>query len=71
MAARPLQRDRGGAGGIADAAAEVPAAVAAVRVGMDWRPLLGLAPTDAGSIVERVLALVVTARTVQEINASK
>jgi len=31
-------------------------AVNAVRLRADWRPLLGLTPEDAGSLVERVLA---------------
>lgn len=49
----------------------MPAAVAAVRVGMDWRPLLGVAPTDAGGVVERVLALAVTAATVEQLKANR
>ncbi|HEY3021814.1 MAG TPA: hypothetical protein VGJ32_16565 [Solirubrobacteraceae bacterium] len=34
-------------------------AVNAVRLRMDWRPLVGLTPDDAGELVERVLARVV------------
>jgi hypothetical protein len=32
------------------------AAVNAVRLQMDWRPVLGVTPADAGTLVERVLA---------------
>jgi hypothetical protein len=34
-------------------------AVNAVRLHADWRPLVGLTPADAGTLVERVLAVVV------------
>ncbi|WP_281412191.1 hypothetical protein [Miltoncostaea marina] len=35
---------------------------------MDWRPLVGLTPDDAGSAVERVLAFAVTAAAVEAHN---
>jgi len=42
--------------------------VNAVRLHMDWRPLVGLRPADAGSLVELVLAHVVTAMAVEAHN---
>jgi hypothetical protein len=38
---------------------EVSQAANAVRLGTDWRPLMGLRPDDVGTVVERVLANVV------------
>lgn len=37
---------------------------------MDWRPLVGLRPADAGSLVERVLARHVLAEAIEEHNAA-
>jgi hypothetical protein len=36
---------------------------------MDWRPLMGLTPDDAGTFWERVLALTVVGEAVQQHNA--
>ena len=41
----------------------------AVRMNMDWRPVAGLRPEDAGTFVERVLALTVLAAAVEANNA--
>lgn len=43
-------------------------AVNAVRLRADWRPLLGLAPDDAGTFIERVLARTVIALSVEAHN---
>ena len=64
---------RGGAagGGIAESSAYagvVGEAVSAVRLQMDWRPLVGLTSADEGSVVERVLARVVLDRAIDETN---
>lgn len=37
---------------------------------MDWRPLLGLTPRDAGSLIERTLARLVLAEAIDAHNAS-
>lgn len=58
----------GGPGGIATAAPELRGAVNAVRLHADWRPILGLTPEDAGTLVERVLADVVIAAAVDAHN---
>lgn len=42
--------------------------VNAVRLNADWRPLAGLAPDDAGSLIERVLASVVVGAAVEAHN---
>jgi hypothetical protein len=47
-----------------EAAPEVEGAVNAVRLRMDWRPLMGLEPKHAGTLVERVIARVVMERAV-------
>jgi hypothetical protein len=44
-------------------------AVNAVRLRADWRPLLGLVPEDAGTLIERVLARCVIALAVEAHNA--
>jgi len=44
-------------------------AVNAVRLRADWRPLLGLGPEDAGTLIERVLARVVIGLAVEAHNA--
>jgi hypothetical protein len=46
----------------------VTEAVSAVRLHMDWRPLVGLTSEDAGTLVERVLARVVLDRAIEETN---
>lgn len=43
--------------------------VNAVRMKMDWRPLAGLTPDDAGSLIERVIAGVVLGAAVEAHNA--
>lgn len=59
---------RAGPGGIAEAAPETQEAVNAVRLRMDWRPLVGLTPEDAGGMVERVLTRVVYERVLEAHN---
>jgi hypothetical protein len=39
-----------------------------VRLRADWRPLLGLTPDDAGTLIERVLARVVVGAAVEAHN---
>lgn len=39
-----------------------------MRLRMDWRPLMGLTPDDAGTFVERVLAKVVVGAAVEAHN---
>ena len=43
-------------------------AVNAVRMGVDWRPVVGLTRRHEGSVIERVLAWVVVDRAVEENN---
>jgi len=52
-----------------EAAPETRAAVNAVRLRADWRPLVGLRPEDAGTLVERVLAETVIGAAVDAHNA--
>lgn len=59
----------GRVGGIVEAAPEFRALVNAVRMHMDWRPVAGLGPDDAGSFVERTVAKVVLAAAVEAHNA--
>jgi hypothetical protein len=58
----------GGIGGIAEAAPELPEAVNAVRLQMDWRPLWGLTEDDRGTFWERVSAKVVLGAAVEAHN---
>lgn len=58
----------GGAGGIAAASADLRTAISAVRLGGDWRPVVGLTPEDAGSWIERLLAEVVIEAAVKQHN---
>lgn len=51
------------------AAPEVQAGVNATRLGIDWRPVLGVTPADAGCLIERLLAEEVIARAVEQHNA--
>lgn len=51
------------------AAPEMRAAVNAVRLHMDWRPIMGLTDEDQGSFIERVLAGVVLEAAVEAHNA--
>lgn len=66
----PPLGDRAGPGGIAEAdgGREIPDAVNAVRLRADWRPLVGLTGADEGTLVELVLARVVTERAVDAHN---
>lgn len=63
--------DGAGAGGIAERLPELDGAVSAVVLRQDWRPLMGLGPSDAGGLVEYVLANVVLERAVQEYEAAR
>lgn len=69
MDPRPALGDRTGAGGIAEQAPELVEAVNAVRLNASYRELLGLTPSDAGSLEERVLARVVIEAAVVAHNA--
>lgn len=44
-------------------------AVQAARLGMDWRPVLGLTPADAGTLLEVAIARVVVGNHIGERNA--
>lgn len=40
-------------------------ALSACRLGIDWRPVLGITPQDAGGLIELVLARVLTTAAVE------
>lgn len=59
----PPLADRAGPGGIAEQAGEIREAVTAARLRIDYRPLVGLTQADEGTLVERVIARVLTEQT--------
>lgn len=51
-----------------EAYGDVHLAVQASRLGMDWRPILGVRPADAGQLIEVVLARFIAETHLEEHN---